>query len=1139
MMDIKKLLQRLKENEIDIVLQGADLEINFDGEELPAELLIELRSNKLAIIQFLKSAAAETTGQLIPKVDDKEYYELSSAQKRLWVLSQFDAANVAYNIPGALVFKGQLNMACLKKVMLALIGRHEILRTAFLENERGEVKQYIKAVADIEFDIENTDLRQAAADDQQIEKVIQAELVKPFNLEIAPLIRVRLLQTKDNEWIFVYVMHHIVSDGWSMRLMMNEMFQLYNSFLNGKENPLQPLRIQYRDYSAWQQEQLQGELLKEHKKYWLEQFNGDLPVLELPADRIRPVLKTYNGKKMYAFIENPSAAKLKTISQQHGGTLFMGLLAALNVLLYRYTGQEDIIIGSPSAGRDHADLEDQLGYYINTLAFRSTFSGNDTFSQILEKTRAVTLGAYEHQVYPFDELIDELKLKRDISRSALFDVMLVLQNTKINTGVPDLRFNDVEISGYEGGDTVISKFDLLFNFSEMPDGLQLELEYNTDLFDAKRIERMALHLDKIIEALVAEPAKPVGLLSYLSAKELQELKDFNGAEVKYPEGENIISLMEAQVLRTPDATALVFEDKKYSYSLLNETINAYARYIQTVSGVKPGTSVCVITNRSEWSVIAMISILKLGCVYIPIDKLWPESRIMQALEASGAKVVISDEEVQFPDSSICVIPTAPDLKEFDVSDLHTLIAGDSSSYIIYTSGSSGVPKGVEQTYKMLYNLIKWEKDKVGFLHAQKHLQFSSFSFDSSLADAFYAFSTGGELHVLNEDVRKDLWSQKDYILENAVSTVSMPYAALKVLFDEFSSEDFTGHSIKEIISTGEQLYVNAGLRRFLEENPEIKIFNLYGPSETHVVTGLYYTQSEGVIPVKSTIGKPVDNTDIYILDRNMQLVPKGVEGEIYIGGMNLAAGYNGRKDLTDEKFIPDPFRKEALVYKSGDIAKWLEDGQIEYMGRKDNQVKINGYRIETEEIELAIRSHPSIHQTVVLVRTSAAGEKMLAAYIVLKEELDLADLRIHISKILPQYMLPPNIIKMETFPLNANGKVDKKILPSPDESGLPMQAEYVAPVTDTEKKLAAIWATVLGNEKIGIRDNFFESGGHSLKATVMLARIRQEFGIRFTIEQVFVLTTIEKIAKEINAMLWLKNADAVREENENTESLTF
>lgn len=1135
-MEIRKLLQRLKSNNIDVALQGTDLEINFDGDELPADLLLEIKNNKHGIIDFLNGVRSESSDITIAKVEEQESYDLSSAQKRLWVLSQFDAANVAYNIPGVFVFNGMLNVDCLENAIMAIINRHEVLRTSFITDINGDVKQYIKRIEDIVFKIEHEDLRKIE-DENKWEQFIQNEVIRPFDLQVAPLLRVKLFRTSEDRWIFVFMMHHIISDGWSMRIMINELFLLYNTFLDAKPDPLPPLRIQYKDYAAWQLEQLKDDRLKQHRAYWMNQFEGELPVLELPTDYIRPVLKTYNGHKVYMLIDSEITGKIKTLTQQSGGTLFMSLLAALNVLLYRYTGQEDIVIGSPSSGRDHADLEDQLGYYINTLAFRSKFKGQDTFIELLENMKQLTLGAYEHQVYPFDELIDDLKLKRDISRSALFDVMLVLQNTKINESAHQQRLQNVTIGSYEGNGAVISKFDLLFNFDESPDGLQLELEYNTDLFRPETINRMQVHFCNLLNAITAEPETPVGLLNYMAENEQQQLlATFNGKKMDYAD-ENIIGLFESQVLKTPDATALVFEDKKFSYKELNNKINTFAQFIKKSSNANVGDYISVITDRSEWSVITMISVLKLGCVYIPIDKSWPESRIMQALNASGAKIVITDVNDLEMETGICVIPCPPELKDDETSNLNTIIDGAASSYIIYTSGSTGVPKGVEQTYRMLYNLIKWEMEDAGFLHAQKHILFSSFSFDASLNDAFYALSTGGELHVLNEAVRKDLLGLKDYIVGNSISTVSMPFAALKVFFDELAPEEFAGHCIKEIISTGEQLYITAGLRNFLEKNPELKIFNLYGPSETHVVTGISYSHAEAVIPVKSTIGFPVYNTDIYILDKNMQLVPIGVEGEVYIGGMNLAAGYNGRKDLTDEKFISDPFKKGVLVYKSGDVGKWLLNGEIEYMGRKDNQVKINGYRIETEEIELAIRTHPAVRETVVIAVPTGAGEKILVAYLVVKEALDTTDLRIHIGKILPQYMMPSHILVMDAFPLNSNGKVNKKALPSPDDLGKGIIVEYVPPANEIEKKLVAIWETLLGVERIGIKDNFFESGGHSLKATVMLARIRQEFGIKFSIEQVFVLATIEEMAKEISTMLWIKSTELKNEEN--TESLTF
>jgi len=1087
---------------------------------------VKVDFNDLFTYTILKDQA-DLIDQAI-KVDFKEIapaeelpdYPLSSSQRRLWILSQYEQGNIAYNSPAIYWLDGTLDIPSLKDAVQKMVRRHEILRTVFRPASNGEIRQLILSPQQAAISILVDDLSGEVDKEEKIKRLIREEIFRPFDLAGEPLLRIGLYQAEVNKWAFIFNFHHIISDGWSKNVFLNELLTIYGALVAGREEPLIPLRIQYKDYAVWQQTLLAGGSLEEHKRYWLHQFEGELPVLELPGDRLRPAIKTYSGRAIAKRFSATVVNRMRAIAKQQNCTLFMGLLGAVNTLLFRYTGQNDIIVGTPMAGRDHPDLEDQIGFYVNTLALRTRFEPEITFPELLENIRNVALGAYEHQAYPFDRLIDDLNVKRDMSRNPLFDVMIVLQNQNEvfrNETVPD----GLKVYPYREEDGTGSKFDLLFNFAEAGEELHAGLVYNSDIFDQQTAERMLHHLEQILDAVPDQVHKPICRLDYLHEAEKQLLlRDFNLTEADYPAGRTVIDLFEEQVSRTPDGTALVFEDRQLSYRELNERSNRLARYMLNNAAPLRGECVAVLLERSEWSVIGMISILKLGCTYVPIDRSLPDARIRFILEDSRVKTVLVDSQsAGLAGYRLIKVDTVPE--EQDASNLALTIAEEDASYVIYTSGSTGNPKGVEQTYKMLYNLISWDIYDAGFNKKTKHLQFSSFSFDSSIHDLFYVLSTGGEAHVINESSRTNLWELKDYIIEQGITVLSMPYAALKALFTEIPVQELNGHVIREIISTGEQLYITGGLREFLKANPSVRIFNLYGPSETHVVTAISYRCSDDVLPEKASIGRPVSNSNIYILDTWMQPVPIGVEGEIFIGGDNLARGYKNRPDLTGEKFIADPFEEGRIIYRSGDVGRWFPDGNIEYVGRKDNQVKINGYRIELGEIELALRNHEQIEEVAVIAKDAGTGNKTILAYLVSRQRLNEREVRGYLKGLLPSYMIPSHLAQIDRLPLTVNGKVDTRALPLPEQVRLASASERVLPGNEVESRLADIWGRILGisAEKISMKDDFFTLGGSSMEATRLIGQVQQEFGVKLQLKDIFFEQTLESIASVVSTML--------------------
>jgi len=1073
--------------------------------------------------------AQKTTFITIPIIKEQLNYPLSSSQRRLWVLSQFEEANIAYNMPWVYVFEGDLDKPSLEQAFTTLIERHEILRTIFKEDAQGQVRQWIQTVEDIGFKITYKDVRKEKKQAEKIREIVQAECIKPFNLATGPLLRASLYQVENDKWIFTCTMHHIISDGWSMNVLIKELLLFYNAQTKGESNALSPLRIQYKDYAAWQQEQLSGEQLQSHKTYWLEQFTGELPVLEMPTDKPRPAVKTYNGSIIHKTINAQLSKELKALSQEQGATLFMGLLATVNTLLYRYTNQEDIIIGSPIAGREHADLEDQIGFYINTLALRTQFKGEDSYKELLEKVKQLTLKAYEHQIYPFDELVDQLQLNRDMSRSALFDVMIVLQNNETHQA-EGLHLGAIEVKEYSEVENQISKFDLVFNFVEVEEALQVSIEYNSDIYNKNSIEQLASHLEQLLTVIVEQPATSINQLDYLSDKEkYQLLVEFNGTAVDYPQDKTIIDLFEEQAKKTPNNIALVFEDKELTYKELNEKSNRLAHYLRINYNVKPDDLVGIKLERSEWMIIAILGILKSGGAYVPVDPEYPQERINYMIEDSKCKLVIDEKGIEKfkGEENKCAITNPKAINE-----------SNHLAYVIYTSGSTGKPKGVMIEHYNVVRLFKTEKPLFDFNATDVWTMFHSYCFDFSVWEMYGALLYGGKLIIIPSITAKDPQAYIDVLRKQKVTVLNQtPSSFYNIIKQELETTE-ANLCIRYVIFGGEALSPGR-LKEWKEKYPATKLINMYGITETTVHVTYKEITAKEIETNISNIGKPIPTLGCYILDKHQNLLPAGVPGELYIGGAGIARGYLNREALTHECFIINPYKKEERLYRSGDKVKLLNNGELEFIGRKDDQVKIRGYRIELGEIEAGLQKYPDIISAVVIAKTNKEGEKELVAYIVSKEALNSTDVRTYLSSTLPAYMLPNYFVQLEELPLTPNGKIDKKALPDPEGLGLSSGVEYVAPRNEIEQKLVAIWQEILGKEKISIKDNFFELGGHSLKATRLSSQIHKQFEVKIELKDLFMAPTIENTAMQISTLLWLKNKNTMEQEKQNVETVYF
>ena len=1090
-MEIRGFIKHLKQNQIDVSLVDNELEVGFDGDELPEDLLNDIKANKSRIVAFLREINGENEVS-IPVLEPQESYMVSSSQRRLWVISQFAEGNVAYNVISSYVFEGVLDTDKLEEAFMVLIDRHENLRTIFKDDEHGDVRQFILPATESGFKVVHVDLRNDPDREETVQDLIKEEYLRPFDLANPPLVRATFYRIEEKKWILATVMHHIISDGWSTENLISELFTVYKALTEGRPHPLKPLRIQYKEYAAWQQDQMSGDNLILHQDYWMNHFSGELPVLDFAGDYPRPALKTYNGSSFTKREDITWKGTLKAITNEEGCTMFMGLLALANTLLYHYTGQEDTIIGSPIAGRNHPDLHEQIGFYVNTLAFRTQFSGTDTFRQLLRKVKKVAMEAYEHQIYPFDELVDNLNLQRDTSRNALFDIMMVSSNAGLQSTQEEREdIEEITVSNFTGKQHPISKFDFTFIFVEEHEKLAFaKIEYNTDIYSAATIEQMCGHAISLMRLVSENPDKPINELDFMSeAEKNQIVHEFNNTAVAFSQNETVIDQFEAQAAAHPGNVCVVEGGVQYTYQQINEQANRLAAHLQQYQ-LKADDVVAILLPRSRWMIVCALAIQKAGAAYLPIDPDFPQERIDYMVTDSRCVVFINEQFI----------------REFEANEQTYSSANPASftkpgnlAYIIYTSGSTGKPKGVMVEHRSLNNFSAWCTNRYNITAADRGTVYVGVAFDVSVMDTFPYLVNGASMYIVPSDVRVEPEALAAFYEANGITMSFLPTQ----MAEKFMTVDCK--SLRYLMAGGDKL--NTYTPR------SYQLVNNYGPTETTVIAATYpVTKQEPNIP----IGRPIDNVRFYILNQSQGLCPIGVAGEVYIAGAALARGYLHQPELTAEKFLPDPFVPGERMYRSGDIGRWLPDGNILFMGRKDEQVKIRGYRIELGEIEAALLNHPAIDTGAVLAKPNKDGEKELVAYYVAKEPIAMPALKSWLSSKLPSFMVPSYFVALETMPVNASGKIDRKKLPEPDGLHIVTGVEYVAPVTATEIKLANLWQEVLGREKVGIKDNFFDLGGHSLKATKLVSMVHKAFDVKLSLTDLFTQVNVEKQARLID-----------------------
>ena len=1086
--------------------------------EIPVRVLFEsptiaAQANQINIL-IQKRVSNKDPSIPIPRFEGTKNPPLSFTQQRLWFLDQMEPGNIAYNEPVAYRLFGPLNVTALESSFSEIIRRHESLRTSF-RTVNGQPVQIIAKTMSLPLQV--VDLKDVPEPEREIECFSRAIKIakQPFNLTRLPLLKMTLFRMAEEHHILLLVMHHIVIDQWSIDVFFKELSSQYHAFLSGRPILLSELPIQYADYAVWQRKWLQDENRVRQLSYWKQQL-ANLSFLELSTDRPRPAMQTYRGANRSFSISQELTDELKKLSRRDKSTLFMTLLASFKVLLHRYTSQEDIAISSPIANRNRAELEDLIGFFLNMLILRTDFTGQPSFREILGRVRRVCLDAYSYQDLPFEMIVDELNIKRELSRNPLFQVMFVLENAASGP----LKLAGLSVKQlFIDNDT--AKFDLTLFIEEEEGALRGRFEYNTDLFDAATIDRMIGHYKTLVEGIVANPDAPISRLPLLTDSERNQLLvEWNATEAEYPQDRCIHPLFEEQVERTPHGTAVVSKDQTLTYRELNERSNQLAHYLRRL-GVKSEERVGVCLVRSLDLIVSLLGVLKAGGAYLPLDPKDPHKRLAYMLRDAGATVLLTQAGLpaglaDMGIKTVCIDTDWETIAKEDRGNPDLVTTADSLIYVMYTSGSTGSPKGTEIRHRSVARLL-FGVDYVELGPGTKLLQLAPVSFDASTFEIWGALLHGGRL-ILAPDGMPDLKELDELIRREGVTTVWLTASLFNHVVDhrpELLS------SLRQVLTGGEALSVKhvRAAQEYLSE--ECRLVNGYGPTEGTTFTCCYeIPRNIGAEAISIPIGRPIANTRVYILDPYLRPVPIGVPGDLHVGGPGLARGYLNRPDLTAEKFIPDPFgnNQESRLYKTGDLARYLPDGNIEFLGRMDQQVKLRGYRIELGEIEAVLRQHPGVQECVLMAREDIPGNKQLVAYFVSKltERVGPSELRSYLKEKLPEYMVPAMYVELEAFPLTPNGKVDRRSLPAPNLANQEAERKYVAPRTPIEELLAGIWADLLRIERVSIHDNFFELGGHSLLATQLISRVFRTFQVDLSVRTLFEAATIAELAQVID-----------------------
>lgn len=1048
---------------------------------------------------------------------ERSGFEMSDAQRRLWVLSQFEESSVAYNIPGVSYLHEKLHVENFIKAIHSTIERHEILRTVFKENDEGELRQWIVNTDQFPFEVRFIDFREEQNSQERFTKLVQEDAEKPFDLKNGPLIRATLFQFQNNDFCFYYNLHHIISDGWSKEVLSKDVLEYYQAFQEDRSPNLVDLRIQYKEFSAWQLEQLKGDEYEEDKAFWLNSLSGELPVIDLPTKGSRPLLKTYSGRSLTTFIDREDTEKMNEYVQNHNGSLFMGLLAVWNTILYRYTSQDEVVVGTAVAGRKHADLENQIGFYVNLLALKNQINSHNSFNDCFEKVKINTIESFSHQSYPFDRLVEDLHLERDTSRGVLFDTFFSLDNSTEDAS--DFELSPTEINGIRDNGPILEKFDMSVVFKEMGGYISFGINYNTDIYNQQLMEDLMRHFKQLLKVVLDNPDEEISKVNFLSESERSRLKfEMNKTEIAYPENQTLLDLFAEQVTQAPNQVALTFRERSMTYAELDQRTDELAHCLLNEYNVESTDRIGICMESSEWLLISMLATLKTGAAYVPIDpKLTTDRREFIISDIQPNVLLILSESV-LDVSEHNVEAFSVDLQLADWVQKHPVIESKwktvtpaQSAYIIYTSGSTGTPKGVEVTHANMYNYLSWAKNtylsEIG--SGNCFGLYSSPSFDLTVTSLFLPLISGGVLHIYPPEMEVSELLQNYFDPITPTNIIKLTPSHVQVL--KYLKLDET--NIQTAIVGGEELHRDH-VRTLRKLNPKMRIFNEYGPTECTVGCTVKEVENEDNI----TIGKPIANTQVYIVDALGNLQPEGIVGELVIGGKSVARGYFHNENETNERFISPAFLDTATrVYRTGDLAKWLPNGELAYLGRNDDQVKVKGHRVELGEIEARIGEISFVQEACVMIE-KVSEEVILNACVVLSDAHNHESTNVEsqlqsiLRQQLPEYMIPRSFWIMEHIPVTKNGKVDKKELLRVVGEKSAKPEEVVLPKNEFEERIAQLWKQILKREEISTDKGFFAAGGDSIKLIELKSKMEKKFGSQLRVADLYQYTTIQQQA---------------------------
>ena len=1074
------------------------------------EQIADLSPQQRDVLALLLARKKREGSYITPVSRTADTFPLSFAQERLWFLSQLQQDSAVYNVSGGVRMAGPLSVTALERALNEVVRRHESLRTIIREIESGPVQIITSPQV---FHMPKFDLRKVPESRREAEAqlLLANEAGKPFNVDGGPLFRATLLLLSAEEHILLLTMHHIISDGWSIGILVRELIELYEAFIDNRPSTLPDLPVQYIDFAVWHREWLQGEVLDKSIAYWKEKLAGVPSLLELPTDRPRPPSQSFSGKRHLLAISKELTESLKALAEQHNATLFMILLAAFKVFLFRHARQDDIVVGVPIAGRNRPELENVIGLFINMLAMRTDLSGNPTFRELLVRVREAAVGAYEHQDLPFEKLVEVMQPERDTSYSPLFQVMFHLGNLEMPSyNLPGLTLTPLE------AETGTSKFDLTLDLTESAAGLKGFFDYSTDLFDPVTIQRLSERFQILLQAVVADPETRIASLPLLSeAEENQLVVRLNETAEVFPHAPCLHQIFEDQVEQTPNAIAVTFEGQNLTYAELNRRANQLAHQLITL-GVGPEVLVAICMERSLDLPIALLAVLKAGGAYLPLDPSYPRERLAFIIEETRAPVILTQgavaENLSFEGVHVINLDDADTLATENTENPHTEVTDENLCYVIYTSGSTGQPKGAMLHHRGVRNRLLWGITDYQLGSGDVVLHKTPLTFDVSVWELFAPLLSGARLLIAKPGGHQDTAYQLELMAREKVTHVDYVPTMLEVLLESEGLDECA--NLKIVTAAGEALTRELRDRFYSQTNA--KLYNLYGPTEASLAVTYWVCEPDGkerVIP----IGRPMSNARIYILDKHLEPVPIGVAGELHIGGKAPGRGYLKRPDLTADKFIPDAFSETGgeRLYKTGDLARYRSDGAIEFLGRLDHQVKISGMRMELGEVEAALCQHPSVREAVILPYEITPGNKSLVAYVVSKQEpLPTGDeLRNFLRQKLPEYMVPAAFVVLTELPLLSNGKLNRRALPSPEEFFSRSEEVYIAPETDLEQTIAAIWQQAFDVERVSIHSNFFDLGGNSLMLARVHTKLRAALQRDIKIVDLFKHSTIHSLAK--------------------------